>query len=143
MSFIGALIGGAIKRRTVVIVVTVIGSIFGLFAYLGLPRESNPRASPSPISWCRCPTPASVRRIPSASLVRPLETQLKSIEGLKEMNAAALPGVAVVVLEFEVNFDKEKTLNDVRAKVDEAGEAASRPTPCRPPSRRRTSTRIR
>src|SRR4029078_10698 len=44
--------------------------------------------------------------------------ELQSIEGLKEMNARASQGNAFVGLEFEVNFDKDKVLQDVRAKVD-------------------------
>ena len=39
---IAALIDGAIKRRKVVLGIAAIASLFGLFAYMGLPRESNP-----------------------------------------------------------------------------------------------------
>ena len=39
---IGALIEGAIKRRKVVLGVTLIASIFGLIAYNTMPREANP-----------------------------------------------------------------------------------------------------
>ncbi|MEI9932289.1 MAG: efflux RND transporter permease subunit [Rhizomicrobium sp.] len=53
-------------------------------------------------------------------LVKPLETALRSVEGLKTITARAYSGVGVIILEFDVNFKKEKALNDVRAKVDEA-----------------------
>jgi multidrug efflux system membrane fusion protein len=53
-------------------------------------------------------------------LVRPLEVELQSIEGLKEMNAIASQNAAMVVLEFPVNFNKDRVLNEVRAKVDMA-----------------------
>ena len=39
---IGPLIDGAIKRRKVVLGVTLIAALFGLFAYLNMPRESEP-----------------------------------------------------------------------------------------------------
>jgi hypothetical protein len=39
---IGPLIDGAIKRRKVVLGVTLIAALFGFFAYLSMPRESNP-----------------------------------------------------------------------------------------------------
>jgi len=48
-------------------------------------------------------------------LVRPIERELQSLEGLKEMNAVAMQNAAMVYLEFEVNFDKDKVLQDVRA----------------------------
>ena len=39
---IGPLIDGAIKRRKVVLGVTLVAAIFGLFAYLAMPREAQP-----------------------------------------------------------------------------------------------------
>ena len=39
---IGALIDGAIKRRKVVLGVTLVACIFGFFAYLAMPREAQP-----------------------------------------------------------------------------------------------------
>ncbi len=36
------------------------------------------------------------------------------------MTARAYSGVAVIILEFDVNFNKQKALEDVRAQVDEA-----------------------
>jgi multidrug efflux pump len=53
-------------------------------------------------------------------LVKPMETYLRSIQGLKEITARAYQGVAVIILEFDVNFDKEKALEDVRAQVETA-----------------------
>src|SRR5690606_38435353 len=44
----------------------------------------------------------------------------QTIEGIKEMNSMARQNVAVVNLEFEADFDKDKALADVRAKVDMA-----------------------
>jgi multidrug efflux pump len=51
-------------------------------------------------------------------LAKPLETNLRSIEGLKTITARAYQGVAVILLEFDVNFNKQKALEDVRAQVD-------------------------
>ena len=39
---IGPLIDGGIKRRKVVLAVTLIASLFGFMAYLSMPRESDP-----------------------------------------------------------------------------------------------------
>ncbi len=114
---IGALIDGAIKRRKVVLGIAAIASLFGLFAYMGLPRESNPNI-PVPFIAITVPYPGVSPEDSERLLVRPLERELQSLEGLKEMNAVAQQNAATVVLEFEVNFDKDKVLQDVRAKVD-------------------------
>jgi multidrug efflux pump len=116
---ISALIDGAIKRRKVVLGVAAVATFFGLLAYMALPRESNPDI-PVPFVGITVPYPGVSPEDAERLLVRPLETELQSLEGLKEMNAVAVQNAAIVYLEFEVNFDKDKVLQDVRAKVDMA-----------------------
>ncbi len=53
-------------------------------------------------------------------MLRPLETQLKSVGNVKEMRATAFEGGGFVLLEFEAGFDSKSALADVRAKVDQA-----------------------
>ncbi|WP_304186858.1 efflux RND transporter permease subunit [Phenylobacterium aquaticum] len=114
---IGPLIDGAIKRRKVVLGVTLIASIFGFMAYNAMPRESNPDIT-IPFVSVVVPYPGVSPEDAERLLVKPLETQLQSLDGLKEMNAAARQSMAVVTLEFEPDFNKDKVLEDVRAKVD-------------------------
>jgi multidrug efflux pump len=114
---IGTLIYGAIKRRKVVLAVTLIASLFGLGAYLAMPRESQPNID-FPFISVVVPYPGVSPEDAERLLVRPLETELQSIEGIKEMNAAARQSMAVVNLEFEADFNKDKALEEVRAKVD-------------------------
>ncbi|MDP1875810.1 efflux RND transporter permease subunit [Phenylobacterium sp.] len=114
---IGPLIDGAIKRRKVVLGVTLIASIFGFFGYLAMPREANPDID-FPFVSVVVPYPGVSPEDSERLLVKPLEVELQSIEGLKQMNSVARQGVAVVNLEFEVDFEKDKALAEVRAKVD-------------------------
>ena len=53
-------------------------------------------------------------------LLRPVETQLKSVGNVKEMRSTAFEGGGYVLLEFEAGFDSKSALADVRAKVDQA-----------------------
>ncbi|MDO8411549.1 MAG: efflux RND transporter permease subunit [Phenylobacterium sp.] len=114
---IGPLIDGAIKRRKVVLGVTLIAGIFGLFAYLAMPREANPDID-FPFVSVVVPYPGVSPEDSERLLVKPLEVELQSIEGLKEMNSAARQSMAIVNLEFEADFDKDTALAEVRAKVD-------------------------
>ena len=114
---IGALIDGAIKRRKVVLAVTLVATLFGLYAYLTLPREADPDIT-VPFVSIVVPYPGVSPEDSERLLVRPMERELQSIPGLKEMNGRAIEGAALITLEFEVNFDKNKVLEDVRAKVD-------------------------
>src|SRR5438445_2199805 len=49
-----------------------------------------------------------------------MENYLRSIQWLKEMTARANQGAAVVIMEFDVSFNKDRALADVRAQVDTA-----------------------
>ena len=53
-------------------------------------------------------------------LLKPVETQLKSVSNVKEMRATAFEGGGFVLLEFEAGFDSASALADVRAKVDQS-----------------------
>jgi multidrug efflux pump len=114
---IGALIDGALKRRKVVLGVALIAALFGFFVYLGMPRESEPDIDLPYISVV-VPYPGVSPEDAERLLVKPLEVELQTIQGIKSMNAMARESVAIVTLEFEADFDKDKALEDVRAKVD-------------------------
>lgn len=114
---IGPLIDGAIKRRKVVLAVTLIAALFGLFAYLSMPRESEPDIDLPYISVV-VPYPGVSPEDAERLLVKPLELELQTIQGIKSMNGVARQSAAIVTLEFEADFDKDKALEDVRAKVD-------------------------
>ena len=116
---IGALIDGAIKRRKVVLAVTFLATLFGLAAYLTLPREADPNINYGYI-FVQVVYPGVSPEDSERLLVRPLETELQSIEGVKEMNAQAVESAAIVLLQFEPGADPDHALNDVRAKVDQA-----------------------
>ena len=52
------------------------------------------------------------------SIIQPLEQQLDSIEGVKEITATAAEGVGVVNIEFTRSTDISAALNDVKSEVD-------------------------
>lgn len=114
---IAALIDGAIKRRKVVLGVTLIAAIFGFFSYLNMPREADPDI-PFPFVVVVVPFPGVSPEDAERLLIKPMELQLQTLEGLKQMNAVARENQAIVLMEFEPNFNKDKVMADVRAKVD-------------------------
>src|SRR6185437_987983 len=114
---IGPIIDGAIKRRKVVLGVTVIAVLFGVLAFLTMPREAQPDIK-LPYIFIAVPFPGVSPEDAERLLVKPLEVQLQTIKGVKHMNAIAREDVAVVTLEFDPSFSTEQALADVRAKVD-------------------------
>jgi multidrug efflux pump len=114
---IGALIDGAIKRRKVVLAITLLATMFGFWAYMNLPREADPNINYGYI-FVQVVYPGVSPEDSERLLVRPMENELQSIEGLKEMNAQAVESAAIVLLQFQPDADRDRALNDVRAKVD-------------------------
>ena len=84
-----------------------------------IPKESQPDVA-IPIIYVSMTyqgiSPEDAERL----LVRPMEKELKAIEGIKEMRAIAGEGHASVTLEFDAGFDSDQALLDVREKVDTA-----------------------
>jgi multidrug efflux pump len=114
---IGPLIDGAIKRRKVVLGVTVVACLFGLFAYFSMPREAMPDIDLPYISVI-VPFPGVSPEDSERLLIKPLEVQLQTIQGVKHMNAIARQGLGIVTLEFEPDAPRQKAVDDVRSKTD-------------------------
>jgi len=53
-------------------------------------------------------------------LVKPLETELKSLDGIEELTAQAAEGSAYTIVEFEPDIDIDAALADVREAVNRA-----------------------
>ena len=104
-------------RTTIgIMMVCIIG---GLLAINRLPKDAEPDV-PVPFINIQVVLPGVSPEDAERLLVRPMETELKSIEGLKEIEGIAATNVAYVLLEFEIDVDKDRVLADVLEKVDRA-----------------------
>ena len=114
-----AIIDAAIGRSRTVLMVLSLILIAGTIAYISIPKESDPDVN-IPIIYVGMShdgiSPEDAERL----LVRPMEQELRSIEGIKEMRSNATEGYASVLLEFDAGFDADLALADVREKVDVA-----------------------
>jgi multidrug efflux pump len=112
-----ALIDAAIDRSRTVLTTLILILIAGVVAYATIPKESDPDVD-IPIIYVSMThdgiSPEDAERL----LVRPMEQELRSIEGVKEMRSTAAEGYASVLLEFEAGFDADKAQDDVRERVD-------------------------
>ncbi|HEX6995871.1 MAG TPA: efflux RND transporter permease subunit, partial [Gammaproteobacteria bacterium] len=114
-----ALIEACVRRPRPVLLVLAILLIAGLYAYIAIPKESEPDVA-IPIIYVNLThegiSPEDAERL----LIRPMETELRNLEGLRELRATATEGSAVLILEFDAGFDADQALLDVREKVDTA-----------------------
>jgi len=91
--------------------------ITGSVAYNDIPKESEPDID-IPIIYVTIRhdgiSPEDAERL----LIRPIEQELKTIEGIKEMRSTGYEGGANVLLEFDAGFDSDSAMRDVREGVD-------------------------
>jgi multidrug efflux pump len=113
------LIESAFGRNRLVTILFVLILVTGAFAYFRIAKESAPDV-PIPIIYVSVVyegiSPEDAERL----LVRPLERELQSIEGVDEMRAVAAQGFASVTLEFTAGFDPDQAELDVRQAVETA-----------------------
>ncbi len=114
-----AIISAAFDRNRTVIMMLLFLIAAGLVAYINIPKESEPDV-PIPIMYVSMSHDGISPEDSERLLVRPMEKELQSITGIKEMRSTASEGHASVLLEFDAGFDGEKALLDVREKVDAA-----------------------
>ena len=109
----------AISHARLTLAVLIFLLVAGFSAYVSIPKEADPDVR-IPIIYVnvtqRGISPEDAERL----ILRPLETQLKSVSNIKEMRAQAFEGGGYVLVEFEAGFNSQTALADVRAKVDDA-----------------------
>lgn len=110
-------IDAALGHSRTVLLTLVLILIAGTIAYNNIPKESDPDIN-IPIIYVVAThdgiSPEDAERL----ILRPLEQELRAIEGVKEMRSNGYEGGGNVTLEFEAGFDADKALDDVREKVD-------------------------
>lgn len=110
-------IDAALARTRTVMTLMVLMVLAGVSAYISIPKEADPDIQ-IPVFYVSIVhqgiSPEDAERL----LIKPMETELRSLEGLDELTAIASTGHAGIILEFDVSFDKDSALADVREKVD-------------------------
>lgn len=114
-----AIIDAAIHHARTVLSIFLLLLISGSYAYNAIPKESSPDIDIPQIyisMTLEGVSPVDAERL----LLRPMEQELASIEGIKEMRSSGYLGGGYVLLEFNAGFDKDKALDDVQKAVDQA-----------------------
>ena len=114
-----ALIDAAFSRRRTVLLLLLLVLSAGAASYTAIPKESSPDI-PIPMIYVSVSYQGIAPEDAERLLVRPLETELQSLEGLDELKATAAEGYAEVALEFDAGFNAVAALERVRQAVDRA-----------------------
>ncbi|PSJ47495.1 MFS transporter [Zobellella endophytica] len=114
-----AMIQAAVERSRATLMAFIFLLLGGYGAYQAIPKEANPDVT-IPMMYVSMGlegiSPEDAERL----LVRPMEQELRALEGVKKMSSTAGEGHASVMLEFDAGFDPRRALQEVREKVDSA-----------------------
>ena len=91
--------------------------IAGYYAYISIPKESYPDIT-IPVVMVHLEQTGISPQDSERLLLRPLEVQLQTLEGLKEMRSTAYEGGGMIVLEFQAGLNIDKLIQEVRREVD-------------------------
>jgi len=107
----------AMRRSRTVILSLLVILVGGVIAYQTIPKEAEPDIE-IPVIYINIEHDGISPEDSERLLVRPMEQELRSIEGIKEMIASAYEGGANVHVEFYAGIDTKQALQDVREKAD-------------------------
>ena len=116
------MIGGLTKilqRPRTVLTLMLVMVIAGVLSYINVPKEAQPNID-VPIYVVTVTQQGISPQDAERLLVRPLESELRGVDGLKELTMTAYQGAAVALLEFQIETNKDEVLADLRDKVDQA-----------------------
>ncbi|WP_439138811.1 efflux RND transporter permease subunit [Planktotalea sp.] len=109
----------AAERARMVLAFIALTLLAGGFAYWGLPKEGEPDIE-IPALFVSVPFPGISAADSETLLVKPMETELADLDGLKSISGTAAEGYAGIALEFEFGWDKTKVMADVRDAMNAA-----------------------
>lgn len=112
-----ALIDGAMRHARMVLLALILIFVAGIRTFVDIPKEADPDIT-MPVLHVQLTHDGIAPEDAERLLVRPLEQELRALEGIKEMRSMAFEGGGNVVLEFEAGFDIERAKRALRERVD-------------------------
>lgn len=107
----------ALDRIKLALIVLIFAFVGGVWSYVSIPKEAEPDIQ-APFVSVLIPlegvSPEDAERL----LARPAEAELKSVEGVKQMNTVTREGSAYIFLEFDPSFNVDQAVQDVKDKID-------------------------
>lgn len=109
----------ALRNSISVFILSTLLILFGVFSYITMPKESFPEIV-FPLIYVQTPYPGNTPQDIENLITRPLEKEIKSVDGIKNLNSESVQDVSIINVEFNIDVDTEKALQDVKDAVDRA-----------------------
>ncbi len=114
-----SLIDASLNRSRTVLMLFCLFMLVGFSTLISIPKESSPDVT-VPFVYVSVVHEGISAEDADTLIFKPMEKELRSIDGLKEMVSTATTSHLSIMLEFYTDIDIDKALLDVRQKVDDA-----------------------
>jgi len=109
----------ALNNRNTILLLALAILGFGIFSYNNLPKELTPEVV-IPTIMVQTPyagnPPIDIENL----ITRPIEKEIESVDGIKEINSTSSQGFSLILVEFNTDVNIDKALQDVKDAVDKA-----------------------
>lgn len=109
----------ALKNKTTVYILTGMLVLFGIMSYNQMPRELMPEVV-VPYIFVQTVYPGNSPVDIENLITRPIEQELKGMQGVKKVSSASYQDISTIVVEFNTNVTIKQALQDTKDRVDKA-----------------------
>ncbi len=109
----------AVDNGTTIFLLAFMILLFGLRAYQSMPKEAFPEAS-FPTVYINTPYFGNSAAEIENLIARPIEKELTTISGVKDINSTSIQDFSVILVEFDADIDQDIAVRKVKDAVDKA-----------------------
>jgi multidrug efflux pump len=109
----------ALKNKTTIYIFTALLIFFGMFSYNKMPRELMPEIV-VPYIFIQTVYPGNSPEDIENLITRPIEKELKGMQGAKKVTSASYQDVSTIVVEFNTTVPVKQALQDTKDRVDKS-----------------------
>ncbi|RMG33970.1 MAG: efflux RND transporter permease subunit, partial [Gammaproteobacteria bacterium] len=110
--------GLSIRRHVLTLMLSLVLILFGAISYERIGVDRLPRID-FPMLSIATALPGADPDIIDASVTNVIESAVNSVSGIESIQSSSLPGVSVVIIQFELEKDIDVAFNEVQAKLNE------------------------
>jgi multidrug efflux pump subunit AcrB len=109
----------ALDNKNTVLLMTILLAVIGILTYIGLPKESFPEVV-IPKVFVKTIYPGNPPIDMENLITRPIEKEVHTIKGVKELTSTSSQDNSDIVVEFNSDVDIRRALQDVKDAVDKS-----------------------
>lgn len=107
----------AVDNRTSIFILTIMIMVFGIFSYQSTPKEQFPEVD-WPTVYINTPYFGNSAEDIENLVTRPIEKELQSVDGIKDIKSTSIQDFSVITAEFESGMDIDEVVRKVKDAVD-------------------------